>query len=349
MNPRISNKLAHRLTHLQPDQIEQIVVRARALKRRSGSQEGSLDTWIERILKKDERALGKLSPSVKGQVVATTATTAVVESDKGLTTAQLATHAVVVGDFVTCGDSADGSTYVTDVEQRRTRLSRPSVAGDRAEQVIVANIDVVVIVVSVVAPPLHPRLIDRYLVAVQQGGASPAIFVNKIDLLIDPSELTILDSYRNIGIPVALGSATTPGGGESLFKTVQGRTCVFVGHSGVGKSSIVNALKPDASLATRSVSEGYGRGTHTTTASSLHRLADGTVLIDTPGIRSFGLRALESHQIADYFPEFNGHKCRFNDCAHVHEPGCDVKKAVENGNIKEARYEAYLRLKDEIV
>ncbi len=318
------------------------------MKRRSGSSDEPLDTWIERVLRKDERALARATRKFPGTIVSVTSKRAMAETDEGLVEARLFGIPAVVGDEVILAVLEGGETVVGEVTPRRTKLSRPDVGRSQREQVIVANIDVVIVVVSVVTPPLHPRLIDRYLVAIQQGGAEPLIFVNKLDLLEDHSELDILDPYRTLGINMLQGSTFGGIGHDELLGEIRGKTCAFVGHSGVGKSSIVNALKPDAGQKTGSVSEGYGRGMHTTTASSLHRLSDGTVLIDTPGIRSFGLRDLDETQIASYFPEFLEHSCKFNDCTHSHEPGCGVIAAVEAGEIERVRYDAYLRLRSEL-
>ncbi len=318
------------------------------MKRRAQSSEDSLDTWVERVLRKDERALAQATDRVEGLIISVSRRSAIAETERGLRKVKLMGRPAVVGDSVTLAILSDEEAMVVEVAPRRTKLSRPDVDDADREQVIVANIDIVVIVVSVGTPPLHPRLIDRYLVAIQQGEAEPLIYVNKIDLLKAESELDVLNPYRNLGIPVITGSAKAPGVDVELLDALKGKMCAFVGHSGVGKSSIVNKLKPDAGLETGSVSEGYGRGTHTTTASSLHRLDDGTTLIDTPGIRSFGLRALEGAQITSYFPEFEQFDCKFNDCTHTHEPKCGVVAALESGDLEKVRYEAYCRLREEL-
>lgn len=326
-------------------QWEQLVTRARHMRKRSGDRGSSLDDWIQRVVRKDQRALLASTDHASGVVSASGSSLCAVDVDGTTVECQILSHSVVVGDDVVIGLSATGVWTVIDVKPRRTTLSRPDVGETARDQVIVANVDVIVIVVSVVTPPLHPRLIDRYLVAIQQGRAEPLICVNKIDLLHDRQELDVLEPYRSVGIETLTVSAHS--GASELRVALRGRICAFVGHSGVGKSSLVNALSPGASLATGSVSEGYGRGTHTTTSSSLHRLADGTVLIDTPGIRSFGLRAMGRADVAQYFPEFEGHVCRFRDCAHLGEPGCGVREAVDTGGIPPARYDSYRRLVEE--
>ncbi len=243
---------------------------------------------------------------------------------------------IAVGDRVTvAGD------VVRTVFKRRTWLGRTD-PGTGQVRAIVANVDTVVVVVSVVAPPLHPRIVDRYLIGIGRGGAEPLVAVNKIDL--GDRELALLDSYAAAGVPIVPVSADARIGIEALRERLRGKTCAFVGHSGVGKSSLVNALMPEAAQAVGGVSEGYGRGTHTTTASSTFDLGNGTRLIDTPGIRAFGLGRLTRAELAWGFPEFAAHPCRLRGCSHTHEPDCGVKEAVERGDVSEFRYDTYLGL-----
>jgi ribosome biogenesis GTPase len=216
------------------------------------------------------------------------------------------------------------------------------------EKVLAANVDVVVNVVSVASPPLRPGLIDRYLVAIQRGGAEALICVNKIDLLQDRRELNALDAYRAIGVPVILCSAATGAGIAELLEALSGRTCVFTGHSGVGKSSVLNSICPELGLATREVSTVDNKGQHTTTSSSLYFLANGTRVIDTPGIRQFGLWEMSPEELPGYFHEFGEYSrdCAYGNCTHTHEPKCGVREAMERGEIPRARFEAYLRMLD---
>jgi ribosome biogenesis GTPase len=215
--------------------------------------------------------------------------------------------------------------------------------------VIAANIDAVVIVAAVKAPPLHPRLIDRYLIAIERGGAEPIICVNKIDLLA-PAEAAAerekLRPYEELGIRVLACSAGEGRGIGELLTALAGKLCVFVGHSGVGKSSLLNALKPELGLVTNTLRTGDGKGRHTTTGSHLYELSHGVRVIDTPGIREFGLWKLTLDEARWYFDEFTqlAPQCRFADCSHLHEPACAVRQAVENGRIAAARYESYRRI-----
>jgi ribosome biogenesis GTPase / thiamine phosphate phosphatase len=259
--------------------------------------------------------------------------------------------ALAVGDRVVT-ETSDGMCRLAGVLARRTVLSRPDPLNPHVQRLIAANIDVVIHVVSVKAPPLRPRLIDRFLIAIQRGGAQAAICVNKIELLDDDErarELATLDAYRALGVPVIACSVKTGEGIAELRAVVEGKTCALVGHSGVGKSSILNALDERLDIATGELHK-RGTGRHTTTASTLHDLGGGTYLIDTPGIREFGLWNLTLETLRDYFPEFSepGEYCRFNDCTHLHEPGCAVKERAESGQLSRARYDAYVRLAEDL-
>jgi ribosome biogenesis GTPase len=222
--------------------------------------------------------------------------------------------------------------------------------------VVAANIDAVVIVVSVRSPPLHPRLIDRYLVAIEHGGAGPIIAVNKADLLGPAdlaTELRKLDPYRAAGIPVVVCRAQPETGEreiEPLRALLAGKACAFVGHSGVGKSSLANALAPGLALATGVVRSQDLRGRHTTTASTMHHAPGGIRVIDTPGVRFFGLADVTPDELRWMFPEFLpfAPSCHFTDCTHDHEPDCAVKAAVAAGQIAPVRHETYLRLLEEL-
>lgn len=239
---------------------------------------------------------------------------------------------------------------IHEVLPRRTVLSRPDPHNPRIQRVIAANVDVVVNVVSLKTPPLHPGLIDRYLIAIGKSGADPLICVNKIDLQSAGEERDPLRPYQDLGIPVIFCSATTGIGLAELSGAMAGKLCVFAGHSGVGKSSLLNALNPELEIATSAVSTANEKGRHTTTSSALYRLPNGAIVIDTPGIREFGLWDITPADLLNYFQEFLGHPCAFSDCTHTHEPNCGVKQAVaEGGEIAKARYESYVRIRSSLM
>lgn len=285
-------------------------------------------------------------PSTSGLVTWVGPKTAMVAGSE----ADLNGHRLAVGDVAHVADF-EGHLRVVGLEPRRTKLSRPDVHNANFERVIVANVDVVCIVVSVVTPPLHPRLIDRYLVAIQLGGAEPLLVVNKTDLLPEnelSQEFQKIAPYAALDVPIFACSTETRQGLDALQETLTGKTCAFVGHSGVGKSSLANALFPELKLKVGELMAGHGRGAHTTSTSSLFDVGNGTRLIDTPGIRSFGLGKMSLLELQASFPEFAEHACRFRDCTHSHEPDCGVKRAVESGLVFRERHDTYLRLLEEV-
>jgi ribosome biogenesis GTPase len=233
---------------------------------------------------------------------------------------------------------------VEEVLPRRTALSRTDPHNPRVERVIAANIDVVVNVVSLKSPPLRPGLIDRYLIAIGKSGAEPLLCVNKIDLLAGAAELDPLRPYQDLGLTVICCSAATGEGLKPLSDALAEKVCVFAGHSGVGKSSLLNALDPRLHLSTGSVSSANKKGRHTTSSSALYHLPNGAIVIDTPGIREFGLWDVSRTDLRQYYREFNAYPCAFADCTHTHEPDCGVKAAVESGELSAARYRGYLRI-----
>jgi ribosome biogenesis GTPase len=259
--------------------------------------------------------------------------------------------ALTVGDRVLV-DDREGTWRIRVILPRWSVLSRPDPGNPHMQRLVAANIDVVIHVSAVKSPPLRPRLIDRYLIAIQRGGAEPLLCLNKSDLL-DPAERAeaerATEPYRALGVEVIFCSVETGEGLDRLRDAVQGRTSALVGHSGVGKSSILNRLDERLELATGGLHK-RGTGRHTTTRSTLYDFGDDTYLIDTPGIREFGLSDLDVDSLRDYFPEFEegAVRCRFNDCTHLHEPQCEVKRLVEEGTLSRARYDAYVRLDDDL-
>jgi len=254
----------------------------------------------------------------------------------------------VVGDWVQVAVEGEDQGVIVGIEARTSLIERQAPSG-RGRKPLVANLDRLVVVASAQQPPLKPGLIDRYLVAAHQQRISALICVNKWELA-DEDDLEIAATYAALGYDLCRVSARTGEGLEALLQLLSGHRSAFLGHSGVGKSSILNCLLPNACLAVGDLSVQSGRGRHTTTHSSLLRLPGGGFVIDTPGIREFGLTNIASDEIVGAFPEIVKHaqSCRFQPCTHTHEPECAVHQAVEDGEIPAERYYSYARLFDEL-
>jgi ribosome biogenesis GTPase / thiamine phosphate phosphatase len=237
--------------------------------------------------------------------------------------------------------AADLEGMIERVEPRHGLLTR---ASRGREHVLVANVDQVVIVVSLVEPDLKPHLIDRYLASAAQGKIQPLICLNKADL-VDPAPYqSIVGFYNQLGVPTLLTSAATGLGIEYLRLRLKDRQTVFSGQSGVGKSSLLNAVQPELGLRVREVSDVNQKGKHTTTTAELIRLDFGGWVVDTPGVRQFELWDVIPEEVEGFFAEFRPfvHLCGFPDCTHTHEERCAIKRAVYRRQISAGRYTSYL-------
>lgn len=246
-------------------------------------------------------------------------------------------------------EMVEDKPFIRAIAPRRTQLARPSIEGSRvAEQVVAANVDVLLIVVSARKPRFKPGVVDRYLILAELGGVEPIICLNKTDLAAPEDDP--LDDYRELGYTVVRTSALEGEGLDELKALLHGKRAVFAGQSGVGKSSLLNALSPALDIDTQTVSSATEKGRHTTTAARLYRVDDVTHIIDTPGIRQLGIGKIEERDLPLFFPEFDepSQRCRFRNCTHTHEPDCGVQAAVEAGEISERRYGSYLHILDSI-
>ena len=254
---------------------------------------------------------------------------------------------LVVGDRVAL-EGKPPDLVVTAVEPRRTTLTRRS-PGERRSRVIAANVDQAVIVMAAVSPEPNPRLLDRFLVACHHAGIEPVICINKVDQGTAGIDAWIGD-YQDAGYELLLASARTSRGVGCLTRRVVGRTTLFCGPSGVGKSALLNAIHPGYRLRESSISEATGKGRHTTTTAQLLPLPGSGFVVDTPGVREFGFWDLAPAELQAHFPEIAraAAGCVFADCTHDHEAECAVRNAVHAGTLSARRYSSFLKLRQEL-
>jgi ribosome biogenesis GTPase / thiamine phosphate phosphatase len=236
---------------------------------------------------------------------------------------------------------------ITEVLPRRNSLARRAAGAQPLEQVIVANVDQVVAVVAAAHPAPTWGMLDRHLAAAESLGLSALICMTKLDLADAAALDDEVETYRQIGYPVILTSAQTGAGMELLAAALKDRISVLVGKSGVGKTSLLNVLQPGLGLRVSEVSQQTDKGRHTTTSLELFALEAGGGIVDTPGMREFGLWDLQGAELAEMFREMRPYlgRCRFGaDCRHGHEPGCAIREAAERGAISPRRYQSYLRI-----
>ena len=266
------------------------------------------------------------------------------------------TNVIAVGDKVMAvgvAEGVDGSEQgvIESVLPRRSALARPDVFYGHLQQVIAANVDQVLVVASWREPRLWPELVDRYLIAAQRNNLTPVICLNKVDLAEDRAECrAAVAPYVRLGYDVIYTSAVMGEGIGHLRDVLRGRTTVLAGLSGVGKSSLLVAVQPGLHLRTAETSARKHEGRHTTTQVSILRLEMGGFVVDTPGIREFGVSGLRRRELARFYPEIAAaaEGCRFRDCTHMREPGCTVGTAVRAGNVSEARFHAYCKIRDSL-
>ncbi len=265
------------------------------------------------------------------------------------------TNPVAVGDNVEIEVKDDGTAFIRSILPRRNYIIRRASNLSREFQILAANLDMAVLVVTLVNPETSTVFIDRFLATAEAYNVPVTIVFNKIDLLTEPEDRELLEAviylYRSIGYTVVPMSVMTGEGQDLLRDELRGKTALFSGNSGVGKSSIINLLVPDARLKVGDISEVHHTGMHTTTFSEMLDIPGDNAghIIDTPGVKGFGTIDFEKSEIAHYFPEIFkvSKECKYSNCTHTHEPGCAVREAVEQSRISQSRYNSYLSIMED--
>ncbi len=265
------------------------------------------------------------------------------------------TNPLAVGDIVDFQreESSDGSMIISDIRDRKNYINRRSPANKRLHHIIASNLDQSLLVATLREPRTSQGFIDRFLVASEAYHVPAVIVINKADILKEKDREKFEDwqlMYTAIGYPIFLVSSVSGEGIEKLKNLLKEKITLMSGHSGVGKSTLINELVPELSLKTQQVSGWSGKGMHTTTFAEMHDLSFGGKIIDTPGMREFGIVDISKQELSHYFPEMRRllQECQFNNCLHINEPGCAVKLAFEEGNIHPERYFSYCNILDTI-
>ena len=260
---------------------------------------------------------------------------------------------LTVGDRVLLEQEGDGASAIGEILPRRSQLARRNPGGGHGERIVAANVDQVVVVFAAANPEPHPRMLDRFLVIAEANELSARIVINKVELVggADAARARWMD-YERAGYTMHYTSVKERYGLDALHHALAGVVSVLTGPSGVGKSSLLNAMFPGLDLRVGEISESVNKGRHTTVGGFLHPLpgAEGGYVADTPGLREVGMWALSPAELDQCFPELRPFLdgCRFADCRHSVEPGCAVREAVANGDVSKARYESFIKLREEL-
>lgn len=260
------------------------------------------------------------------------------------------TSPLAVGDHVIYHLMPNEDTgMITEIQDRKNYIIRKATKLSKVSHILAANLDQAIIIVTLAEPRTSGGFIDRFLITAEAYHIPAVVIFNKIDIY-DEDQMKQLahlhEIYENAGYPCFSVSALSGEGTDQVMKLLEEKVSLIAGHSGVGKSALINRIEPGLDLKTNPISKAHKKGMHTTTFASMHKLSFGGFIIDTPGIKEFGLYDLEKSTLAERYPEMRAlmHACRYTNCTHMHEPGCAVKEAYDKGKISEIRYEGYVRI-----
>ena len=259
------------------------------------------------------------------------------------------TNPVAVGDNVEIALNSEGTAFITHIEERCNYIIRKSQNLSKQSHILAANVDQAFLIVTVNYPQTSTTFIDRFLASAEAYSVPVVLVFNKCDILSDDErhyQQSMIHLYETIGYECREVSATTGEGVDGLHALLKGKITLLSGNSGVGKSTLINKILPEANLRTAEISDAHNTGMHTTTFSEMLELPEGGYIIDTPGIKGFGTFNMEPEELTSYFPEiFHFSKgCKFSNCTHTHEPGCAVLKAIDDHYIAQSRYQSYLNM-----
>lgn len=259
------------------------------------------------------------------------------------------TNPVAVGDNVEIALNSEGTAFITHIEERRNYIIRKSQNLSKQSHILAANVDQAFLIVTVNYPQTSTTFIDRFLASAEAYSVPVVLVFNKCDILSDDErhyQQSMIHLYETIGYECREVSAATGEGVNGLHELLKGKITLLSGNSGVGKSTLINKILPEANLRTAEISDAHNTGMHTTTFSEMLELPEGGYIIDTPGIKGFGTFNMEPEELTSYFPEiFHFSKgCKFSNCTHTHEPGCAVLKAIDDHYIAQSRYQSYLNM-----
>ena len=293
-------------------------------------------------LARADKAGGRARPSVKSRAD---------KRDERNDESEAPTLKLAVGDSVHIEQDEPGAAWaISEILPRRSQLARRAPGGGHGQRIVAANVDQVLVVFAAANPEPHPRMLDRFLIIAEANDIAARVVINKADLVSPESVRLRFADYERAGYPVHVTSTSTGRGLEALRAVLEGRTTALSGPSGVGKSSLMNAMFSGLDLRVGEISQSVNKGRHTTVGALLHPLPSGGFVVDTPGLREIGMWGLTAEHLDGYFPEFRPYlgNCRFADCVHVVEPGCKVREALSADQISAVRYDTYVKLLDEL-